>query len=95
MLRKFHPDLHGGSQEATQISQTINEWEEPVKAWSNLIDNAHESEKEIYEEFARAWEYVMHPDTRWKVAQDYGWTDREAWDAFQQEQKEAMEAAGW
>lgn len=27
LLRKFHPDLHGGSDEATIITQTINGWE--------------------------------------------------------------------
>lgn len=31
LLRKFHPDLHGGSNEATTICQTINEWEEPSR----------------------------------------------------------------
>ena len=30
LLRKFHPDKHSGSKEATKITQTINEWEEPL-----------------------------------------------------------------
>ena len=31
LLLRFHPDKHNGCAEATQITQTINSWEEPVK----------------------------------------------------------------
>lgn len=36
----------------------------------------------------------MHPDTQWEIDKNYGWTDRAEWDAFQQQQQDAMEAAG-
>ena len=37
LLRKFHPDANGGSQEATTISQIINGWEEPqVDSYADL-----------------------------------------------------------
>lgn len=43
LLRKFHPDVNNGSDEATEITQTINGWEEPTRydyfdegdAWSH------------------------------------------------------------
>ena len=31
LLRRFHPDINGGCIEATQITQTINNWEEPIQ----------------------------------------------------------------
>lgn len=31
LLRKFHPDLHSGSDEATNICQEINGWTEPTR----------------------------------------------------------------
>ena len=38
LLRKFHPDLNGGSEEANTISQEINNWEEPIKInWQKIF----------------------------------------------------------
>lgn len=63
--------------------------------WTELVETSDDSEKKIYEEFAKQWAWAMSDDVQWEVSKNYGWTDRKEWDAFREESKQAMEDAGW
>lgn len=63
--------------------------------WTELVETADDSEKKIYEEFAEKWAWAMSDDVQWEIDKNYGWTNREEWDAWQRQQEKAMEDAGW
>lgn len=42
LLIMFHPDKHKGCKEATEITQTINSWEEPLVITQELINKLYQ-----------------------------------------------------
>lgn len=61
LLRKYHPDLNNGSTEATQITQTINNWSEPIQTRNqSLYDMCPELKNMVEEQKRKNWAKFNH-----------------------------------
>ena len=63
LLRRFHPDINGGCIEATEITQTINSWEEPIQEILFEGETVKDMFQSLVELFAKrkAWRRKHRP----------------------------------